>query len=155
MRYLIPLTLVAFVLIGTHVLDAKAVADEQVPLRTLLQSTRFFDLTAEPAYVVLRNSGEETRFLETYPRKTTAFPYIDYAEEMIVGIALGRRGTGNTRISIDSVITADSQRTVYATEHVPCIQQRYVSNPAHLVALPQSHHPVQFAPLIVAEETCR
>ncbi|HMB92624.1 MAG TPA: hypothetical protein VKP65_17355 [Rhodothermales bacterium] len=155
MRYLLLLTLPAFVLIGTWLLDPDATSAEKVPARTLIQSTRFFSLTTEPAYVVLRSVDEETRFLEISPRKTAAFPYIDYTQEMVVGIALGRRGAGNTRVSIDSVITNAGQRTVYATEHAPCIQQRYVSNPAHFVALPKSNQPVRFAPWTVETETCR
>lgn len=83
------------------------------------------------------------------------FPVVDHSRDIVVGLALGRRGDGNTAVTIDSLTVGKETIVVHTTEHDPCWEQRYFSNPAHVVAVPRRDLKVSFALTTVIEEPCR
>jgi hypothetical protein len=68
----------------------------KVSFTTLINSTRYFELASEPAYVVLRGRSDEEQFLTSYPRDTSysssgepsveSFPVVDYDRQLVIGI---------------------------------------------------------------------
>lgn len=134
---------------------------EALPLETLFQSGSFFELSEEPAYVVLRSEEDEARFLAAYPRNVSyapdrsvrvpPFPEVDYGRYMVLGVALGRRGDGNTIVRVDSAVVVERQLVVHSTEVDPWYEHRYFSNPAHFVMVPRQELPVSFAPVQLEE----
>ena len=121
---------------------------------TLFQSSTTFSANAPPVHVVLRTPEDWQAFLSDYPPRSEGvrdlFWWVDYRRHMVVGLALGRRGSSSIRVNIDSIRVEDHRLLVYATEHHTPIRRDW-ANPAHFVVVARMERPVEFAEIVVKE----
>ena len=130
--------------------------EEVAPFQTLMQGSIEYG-EAEPAKVVLRDEHQAERFLTSVsPSERSgmarALLQVDFREQMVLGLLLGRRGSGSIIASIDSVGVVDDRLRVYSTEFRPAYQTRDVAYPAHLVVVGKTDRPVDFRTVEVIEE---
>lgn len=127
----------------------------------MLDSPHFFE-NEDLIKVVLRSKKEEQSFLNEVPRQQywtssggpffREFPEVDYQENMVIGILLGRRGIGNAKIQIDSMEGVSGKLVVHSTEILPFTHEDFVGYPAIMVRLERSNLAVKFMPIEYVEE---
>lgn len=127
---------------------------------TLFNSGLLFSLDADQAQVVIRNPDGLKSFLLDYPLRegyaeADYFGPVDFSRHMIIGMALGTRGSGSIKVYIDSIAVNERSVHVFSKEYVPLVQTRDMANPSHFVVLKQSNLPVRFEELRKEVENSR
>ena len=140
---------------GTYYVEPEGIEPE-----TLFRSGHVFDYPADPIEVVLRSPESWESFLSSYPTKNMKFArdrfwHVDYNRHMVVGVALGGRGSGSISVTIDSLRVVNDRVVVYATEFRPLIGTRDFVNPAHFIVVQRSSLPVKFEEIYVKEQKAR
>ena len=123
---------------------------------TLFQSSGLFDPRAEPVQVVIRSPQDWEDFLSIYPTRNLSFArdrfwHVDYNRHMVIGLALGARGSGSITVTIESLRLQNERVVVYASEFRPAIQTRDFANPAHFIVVERMDFPVEFAEIRAKE----
>ena len=130
--------------------------EEEKPFQTLLQGS-IGNGEAESAKLVLRNEHQADLFLASVspgkrPEVARALSRVNFQEQMVLALLLGRRGSGSITVTIDSVDVVDERLRVYSTEFRPAVQRRDMANPAHLVVVGRTDRPVDFRKVQVIKE---
>jgi hypothetical protein len=112
-------------------------------------STTAFSGLEESARVVVRDATEWERYREPLAGGPAAgSPAVDFATEMVIVVAMGRRPTGGYSIEVDSVVSSDASLLVAVTETAPgrtCMTTQAFTAPAAAVRVPRFEGPVRFA----------
>lgn len=124
---------------------------DSMTMRRLPQETafRFNSGLESPAREVVRDAGSWGR---TWSRlsgsgSASTAPEVDFAREMALVAAMGRRSTGGYEIRIDSVERTGSGLEVRVVETSPgptCGTGQALSSPADVVLVPRSTLPVRW-----------
>lgn len=123
---------------------------EKIAFNTVVQSSSTFTNDGLIT-VVLRSKQEENAFLAVNP-PAQPFPIVNYQQQMVVGILLGRRGSVSIRVTIDSVQRYGNTLKVYSHEFHPLGQRMAIGYPCHLIVINKTHLPVVFEPIRVIRE---
>ncbi|WP_157202166.1 hypothetical protein [Massilia sp. Root335] len=122
----------------------KAAATD-VPFRTA-DATSLSDVRAART-VVVKDAAAWTRLWNEHA-PGRAQPAVDFAADMVVGVFMGTGASGCYTTAIDGVVRTADKILVHEIRSVPgpdiaCAM--YVTTPAHLVVVPRSDLPVEFA----------
>lgn len=137
-------------------------ADNQIiDFEVVLDSADFFK-NENLIQIVLMSKEQEQSFLSItarYQYWTSSgkpffhdFPEVDYENNMLIGILLGIRGIGNTKIVIDSVEQVSGKLIVNSTELLPSTHEDFIGHPAVIVKIKKPALPVVFRDIEFVEE---
>lgn len=124
-----------------------------VDFRTIASET--FSGFSQPLRVVLRTEAEWSEFwsqLYSGTNPPPERPSVDFALDVVIGVALGQQTTSGHHIRVDDVRATESTISVSVTERTDCIALREKTQPVVVVRAPLADVPE--AEFVVSQETC-
>lgn len=129
---------------------ASRAAGAGIPLRTVAAGSRS-GLT-EALQIVVRTPAEWTALWTRHSAPGVPLPPVDFAQEMIVAVFLGRRPTSGYQVQITGVHEVGAGPDLEVTYReldasAGTVRRPVITMPFHIVALPRSAMPVRFRQL--------
>lgn len=118
----------------------------------------FYSAMNDSARVVVRDGASWRAMWTAIHRNMSpapALPAVDFAAEMVVVAALGRRPTGGWEIVVDSALASAEHVEVYVRRLAPgrgCLTTAAISTPVDVVRIPRRTLPVRFSERLVRED---
>ncbi len=121
-----------------------------VEFRSITELTGPIGGPPDPARVTIRDADAWARFWDELPKTVSPAPQrptVDFKQEMLMVVAMGRRSSGGHHISIEGVYRHDGRLLVDVLEVSPsigCLTTQVITTSITGVALASSAAPVEF-----------
>ncbi|WP_198118342.1 hypothetical protein [Massilia rhizosphaerae] len=135
--------------------DVATAAAADVPFRTADATS--MSAIHEARTVVVKDAAAWARLWKEHA-PDRALPAVDFATDMVVGVFMGSGANSCYTTSIDGVARTADKLIVHELRTVPgpdIVCAMHVTTPAHLVAIPRSDLPVEFAAEVATRQATR